>query len=105
ALQAYLMSVITLCGYLRIWNIIILGVFINIVAAIDAPLRQSTYVLLVDDKNDLGNAISLNSTCFNMARLLGPAVAGVLLSAVGAGWCFAINFLCILPFVFFVFII
>lgn len=100
ALQAFLMAAITLGGYLRIWNIIILGVFFNIVAAIDAPLRQSTYVLLVDDKNDLGNAISLNSTCFNMARLLGPAVAGVLLSAVGAGWCFAINFLCILPCVF-----
>ena len=102
ALQAFLMAAITLGGYLRIWNIIILGVFLNIVAAIDAPLRQSTYVLLVDDKNDLGNAISLNSTCFNMARLLGPAVAGVLLSAVGAGWCFAINFLCILPCVFLV---
>lgn len=102
ALQAFLMAAITLGRYLRIWNIIILGVFLNIVAAIDAPLRQSTYVLLVDDKNDLGNAISLNSTCFNMARLLGPAVAGVLLSAVGAGWCFAINFLCILPCVFLV---
>ena len=102
ALQAFLMAVLALSGYLKIWNIIVLGVFLNTVAAIDAPLRQSTYVLLVDDKKDLSNAISLNSTCFNMARLLGPAIAGVLLSAVGAGWCFAINFLCILPCVFLV---
>ncbi len=102
ALQAFLMAAFTLGGFLKIWNIIILGIFLNIVAAIDAPLRQSTYVLLVDDKKDLSNAISLNSTCFNMARLLGPAIAGVLLSAVGAGWCFAINFLCILPCVFLV---
>lgn len=102
AMQAFLMAAFTLSGYLRIWNIIILGLFLNIVAAIDAPLRQSTYVLLVDDRNDLSNALSLNSTCFNMARLLGPAIAGVLLSTVGAGWCFAINFLCILPCVFLV---
>ena len=102
AMQAFLMAAFTLSGYLRIWNIIILGLFLNIVAAIDAPLRQSTYVLLVDDRNDLSNALSLNSTCFNMARLLSPAIAGVLLSTVGAGWCFAINFLCILPCVFLV---
>ena len=102
AMQAFLMAAFTLSGYLRIWNIIILGLFLNIVAAIDAPLRQSTYVLLVDDRNDLSNALSLNSTCFNMARLLGPAIAGVLLSTVGAGWCFAINILCILPCVFLV---
>ena len=102
AIQAFFMAALALSGHLRIWNIIILGLFLNIVAAIDAPLRQSTYVLLVDDKNDLSNALSLNSTCFNLARLLGPAIAGVLISAVGAGWCFAINFLCILPCVFLV---
>lgn len=48
ALQAFLMAVLALSGYLKIWNIIVLGVFLNTVAAIDAPLRQSTYVLLVD---------------------------------------------------------
>ncbi len=102
AVQAFLMAALTLSGYLRIWNIVILGLFLNITAAIDAPLRQSTYVLLIDNKCDLCNALSLNSTCFNMARLLGPAIAGVLLSTVGAGWCFSINFLCILPCVFLV---
>ncbi len=102
AFQAFLMTVFALSGHLQIWNIMLLGLFLNIIAAVDAPLRQSTYVLLIDDKKDLSNAISLNSTCFNLARLLGPAIAGTLLSAVGAGWCFAINFLCILPCVFLV---
>ena len=69
----------------------------NTIAAIDTPLRQSTYIHLVDDKSDLSNAISLNSTCFNVARLVGPAIAGILLSLVGAGGCFAINFICIFP--------
>lgn len=97
ALQALLMAVFALSGHLRIWNIMLLGLFLNTIAAIDAPLRQSTYIILVDDKKDLGNAISLNSTCFNLARLLGPALAGILLSLVGVGWCFAINFICIFP--------
>ncbi len=97
ALQSFLIAVCALSGHLRIWNIILLGVFLNTIAAIDTPLRQSTYIHLVDDKRDLSNAISLNSACFNVARLVGPALAGVLLSLVGAGWCFAINFICIFP--------
>lgn len=97
ALQSFLIAVFALSGHLRIWNIVLLGVFLNIIAAIDTPLRQSTYIRLVDDKRDLSNAISLNSTCFNVARLIGPALAGVLLSLVGAGGCFLINFFCIFP--------
>ena len=97
ALQSILIAVFALSGHLRIWNIVLLGVFLNIIAAIDTPLRQSTYIRLVDDKRDLSNAISLNSTCFNVARLIGPALAGVLLSLVGAGGCFLINFFCIFP--------
>ena len=93
ALQSFLIAVCALSGHLRIWNIILLGVFLNTIAAIDTPLRQSTYIHLVDDKRDLSNAISLNSACFNVARLVGPALAGVLLSLVCAGWCFAINFI------------
>lgn len=104
ALQAFLIAIFTLSGNLRISTIIILGLFLNIIAAIDAPLRQSTYILLVEDKKDLGNALSLNSTCFNVARFIGPAIAGVLVSSVGAGWCFAINFFCILPSVILVFL-
>ena len=97
ALQAFFIALFALSGHLRIWNIVLLGVFLNTIAAIDTPLRQSTYIHLVDDKSDLSNAISLNSTCFNVARLVGPAIAGILLSLVGAGGCFAINFICIFP--------
>lgn len=102
AIQAFLMAVCAMTNFLGLWNIIALGLFLNIVAAIDAPLRQSTYVLLVDNKEDLSNALSLNAACFNVARLIGPALAGVLISAVGVAWCFTINFLCILPCVFLV---
>ncbi len=102
ASQAFLLAICTLAGVLKIWNIIILGMFLNIVAAVDTPLRQSIFVNLVDDKKDLGNAISLNSTCFNLARLAGPAIAGILIAAVGEGICFLINFLCFLPSIFLV---
>lgn len=69
-LQALLITILTFFNVVQIWNIIALGVFLNCIAAIDVPLRQSTFVCLVDDPKDLGNAISLNSTCFNVARLL-----------------------------------
>ena len=96
-IQAFLISALTLSHHVQLWSITLLAVFLNIIAAVDGPLRQSMYVDLVDDKHDLGNAIALNATCFNVARLVGPAVAGVLLATVGAGMCFFINFLCFIP--------
>lgn len=99
-LQAFLMALVTYLGLIQIWNIVALGVFLNCIAAIDVPLRQSTFVCLVDDPRDLSNAISLNSTCFNVARLLGPAIGGLLIANYGVGACFIVNFLCILPIVF-----
>lgn len=97
--QALLMTIFSYFGYLKIWNIILLGIFLNCIAAVDAPLRQSTFVLVVDDKKDLGNAISLNSSCFNLARLLGPAIGGLLLAKYNINICFLVNFLCLLPIV------
>lgn len=97
--QTFLMTVLSFSGCLKIWNIIVLGVFLNCIAAIDAPLRQSTFVLVVDDKKDLGNAISINSTCFNAARLVGPALAGFIIAKFNITFCFFINFLCLLPIV------
>lgn len=102
ALQAFLMTVISYGGLIQIWNIVVLSVFLNIVASIDAPLRQSTFICLVDDIKDLGNAISLNSCCFNLARLIGPAVAGLIIARIDVKACFLINFLCLLPSVFLV---
>jgi len=102
AIQAFLITLVTFLGLIEIWNIILLGVFLNCIAAIDVPLRQSTYVCLVDEPKDLGNAISLNSTCFNVARLLGPAIAGLLIANAGVGVCFLVNFICIIPIIFLV---
>ena len=102
ALQAFLMTILTFLGLTQIWNIILLGVFLNCIVAIDTPLRQSTFVCLVDDKKDLGNAISLNSSCFNVARLLGPAIGGFLIAYTNISVCFLINFICLLPAIWFV---
>lgn len=102
SIQALFMVILSISGLLRIWNIVLLGMFLNTIAAIDAPLRQSTFVCLVDDKKDLGNAISLNSSCFNIARLIGPAIGGLLIAYTNISVCFLINFLCLLPIVFLV---
>ena len=99
ALQAFLMTILTFSGMVQIWNIIVLGVFLNCIAALDAPLRQSTFVCLVDNPKDLSNAISLNSSCFNVARLVGPALAGILIAYKGVGACFLLNFLCLMPII------
>ncbi|MCH5284029.1 MAG: MFS transporter [Akkermansiaceae bacterium] len=97
AVQALLMTLITAAGLEAVWNIIALGVLLNAIAALDAPLRQSSFVCLVDDKRDLGNAISLNSSCFNLARFVGPALGGLLLAHAPISMCFLINFLCLAP--------
>ena len=99
AVQAFLMTAVTFLHIINIWNIVLLGMFLNLIAAVDAPLRQSTFVCLVDDKNDLGNAISLNSSCFNVARLVGPAIGGMLIAYAGVGVCFLLNFLCLVPII------
>lgn len=100
--QALMITLLTFFDVIQIWNIVALGIFLNCIAAIDVPLRQSTFVCLVDDPKDLGNAISLNSTCFNVARLLGPAIAGLLIAHAGITVCFFVNFLCIIPMIFLV---
>ena len=102
SVQALLITLLTFFNVIAIWNIVLLGVFLNCIAAIDVPLRQSTFVCLVDNPKDLPNAISLNSTCFNTARLIGPAAAGLLIAHAGITVCFLVNFLCILPMIFLV---
>lgn len=90
-LLALVLAVLTISGVIAIWQIIILGVLTNITAAFDMPLRQALVINLVDNPKDLSNAISLNSSNFNLARLLGPAIAGVLIGEFGEGICFLIN--------------
>lgn len=102
AVQALLMTLITMSEHVQLINIILCGMFLNCVASLDAPLRQSTFVLLVDDKQDLQNAITLNASMFNIARFIGPAIGGLLIAYTNITFCFFINFLCILPNIFLV---
>lgn len=90
-IQAAILAVLTLTHSIQIWHIIFLSVFIGIVNAFDMPTRQAFVVDLVEDKIDLPNAIALNSSMFNTARLVGPMIAGVLISLLGEGLCFLIN--------------
>ena len=66
--QAFLMSFLTLTGLVQIWHIILLGVVLGVITAIDATARQSFWVEMIENKDDLGNAIALNSTMYNSAR-------------------------------------
>lgn len=90
-LQAFTLAYLTLTHQVQIWHLICLGIFIGCVNAFDMPGRQSFMVQMVDRKEDLPNAIALNSSLVNAARLIGPTVAGFVISLVGEGFCFAIN--------------
>ncbi|HOW90559.1 MAG TPA: MFS transporter, partial [Elusimicrobiales bacterium] len=90
-LQALALGSIVLSGRVEIWHILALSSFLGLVNAFDIPARQAFVAELVGKKEDLGNAIALNSSMFNSARLLGPSIAGVLISAVGEGTCFMLN--------------
>ena len=87
---AFILAALTLAGRVRVWQVILLAGLLGCVNAFDIPARQSFFVEMVG-KEDLLNAIALNSTMFNAARVMGPAVAGILVAAVGEGWCFLIN--------------
>src|SRR5580692_2066334 len=91
ALQSLLLAGLTLSGHINIWEIACLSMFQGLINAFDMPARQSFLVQMVNGREDLGNAIALNSTMVNGARLLGPALAGVTIAAVGEGYCFLID--------------
>lgn len=90
-LQALILATLVLTGAARTWHIIALSLFIGIINAFDIPIRQSFVVQMVEKKEDLGNAIALNSAMFNAARFIGPSLAGILISTVGEGVCFLLN--------------
>lgn len=90
-IQALVLAILTLTGHIQIWHIIVLSVLLGIVNAFDVPARQSLFVEMVDKKEDLGNAIALNSTMVNLARLIGPSIAGILIASTGEGICFLLN--------------
>lgn len=84
------LGVITVTGLVELWHVYLFALALGVVAAIDAPARQTFVAELVGD-NNLSNAVALNSASFNTARLIGPAAAGLLTVVVGAGWVFMIN--------------
>lgn len=91
ALQSLMLAGLTLSGHITIFEIASLSVFQGLINAFDMPARQSFLVQMVNGRTDLGNAIALNSTMVNGARLIGPALAGITIAAVGEGWCFLID--------------
>ena len=87
---AGILAVLTLTGRVQVWHIFVLASMLGVVNAFDIPGRQSFLVDMVG-KEDLMNAIALNSSMFNGARIVGPAIAGVLVAKIGEGWCFGAN--------------
>lgn len=90
-LQAGALAVLTIGGMIEVWHIVTLAFLQGLVKAFDIPARQAFVVEMVDGPEDLPNAIALNSSMFNGARLIGPSIAGVLVALVGEGWCFALD--------------
>jgi MFS family permease len=90
-IQALILAFLFFIGTIEVWHIIFLSVLLGCINAFDIPARQSFVVEMVEKKEDLGNAIALNSSMFNGARLLGPSIAGVLIASTGEGICFLLN--------------
>ncbi len=90
-LQAAILTILVLDHLVQIWHIIALSIFIGMVNAFDIPARQSFLIEMIDRREDLGNAIALNSSMMNGTRLIGPSIAGVLIAALGEGICFLLN--------------
>ncbi len=91
AAQAITLAALTLTGCIRVWHIISLGISLGCINSFDIPARQSFLMEMVEKKENLGNAIALNSLMFNASRLIGPSVAGFVIAVFGEGVCFLIN--------------
>jgi MFS family permease len=91
AVQSLALAALTLAHIITLWEIIALIAFQGMINAFDMPGRQSFLVQMVEDRKDLSNAIAINSSMANGARLIGPAIAGLVIGAVGEGWCFLID--------------
>jgi MFS family permease len=90
-IQAFILAWLCLAGIIQIWHIIVLSIALGCINAFDVPARHSFVIDMVEKKEDLGNAIALNSLMFNGARLIGPSIAGVMLATTGEGICFLLN--------------
>lgn len=91
AVQSLVMAALTLAHIINLWEIIALTALQGVINALDTPGRQAFLIQMIDDRADLGNAIAINSSMANGARLVGPAIAGLIIAAIGEGWCFTID--------------
>lgn len=98
--QAILLALFTLSGHYTVWEILILSVLLGVINAFDVPARQPLIHEMITDKADLPNALALNSSMVNMARLVGPALSGIVLLKFGAGICFGLNALSFVAVIF-----
>jgi len=89
-LLAFILAALTIANLVRVWHVFILAALMGLVNAFDIPARQAFLVEMVG-KDDISNVIALNSSMFNGARIIGPALAGVLVASIGEGWCFFVN--------------
>jgi MFS family permease len=90
-IQSLLLAVLTLTHLINIPEVLILSAMQGLINAFDMPGRQSFMIRMVDDRNDLSNAIAINSSMVNVARLIGPSLAGILIAATNEGWCFLVD--------------
>ncbi len=100
ALQSAALAYLTLSGRITIAHILVLSIFQGLINAFDMPVRQSFVVQMIEDRKDLPNAIALNSSIVNLARLVGPSFAGVLIATTGEGGCFTIDAISYLAVIF-----
>jgi len=96
-IQASILAFLILTGNIKVWQIVLLSGLLGIVNSFDIPIRQAFTVEMVENREDLPNAIALNSSMVNAARLIGPSIAGILIAISGEGVCFFLNAISYLP--------
>lgn len=89
--QSLAIAALALSGLITVWHIIVLALVQGVVNTFDMPARQAFVVEMVESRTDLSNAIALNSSMVNAARLIGPALAGIVIAAAGEAWCFVVD--------------
>jgi MFS family permease len=90
-MQALILAFLVLTNNIEVWHIMGLSLLMGLINSFDMPIRQAFTIEMIENKEDLSNAIALNSSMVNAARLIGPSIAGILIAALGEGICFLIN--------------
>jgi len=89
--QSFALAALAFSGHIAVWHVAVLSVMQGIINAFDTPARQAFLIEMVEDRDILSNAIALNSTMVNIARLLGPSIGGLIIAGFGEAWCFTID--------------